>query len=32
MTIHESVDEMRRIVANTMLNLYRGGLQEVGEV
>lgn len=32
MTIHESVDEMRCIVANTMLNLYCGGLQEVGEV
>jgi hypothetical protein len=30
-TIHEGVDEMGRIVANTMLNLWCGGLQEVGE-
>jgi hypothetical protein len=30
--IHEGVDEMRWIVANTTLNLYSGGLQEVREV
>jgi hypothetical protein len=29
--IQEGVDEMRHIVANTMLNLCHGGLQEVGE-
>jgi hypothetical protein len=30
--IHEGVDEMRWIVANTTLNLCSGGLQEVREV
>ena len=29
--IQEGVDEMRRIVANIMLNLCHGGLQEVVE-
>jgi hypothetical protein len=28
----EGVNEMEHIVANTTLNLYRGGLQEIGEV
>jgi hypothetical protein len=32
MTIHKGINEMRRIVVNTPLNLYHGGLQEVGEV
>jgi hypothetical protein len=32
MIICEDVNEMRCIMANTMFNLYRGGLQEVGEV
>jgi hypothetical protein len=31
MTIREGVNEMRCIMANTMLNLYRRGLQEVEE-
>jgi len=29
---HEGVNEMERIVANTTLNLYCGGLQETAEV
>ena len=32
MIICEGVDEMRHVVANTMLNFYHGELQEVGEV
>jgi hypothetical protein len=30
-TIHEGVDKIRYIMANTTLNLCHGGLQEVGE-
>jgi hypothetical protein len=32
MTIREGVNEMRYIMTNTTLNLYRRGLQEVEEV
>ena len=32
MTIHEDIDEMRCIVANTTFNICHGRLQETGEV
>jgi hypothetical protein len=31
MTIREGINEMRQNMANTTLNLYRGGLQEARE-
>jgi len=30
--IHEDVEDMGRVVANTTLNLCCGGLQEIGEI